>query len=364
MPLKLNGSVSGFTQLQAAATALNNTLTLPTGTGTLLVDDGSGNVTIANNLTVSGTGNSSFGGNVGVGTTSPTEKLNVVGGNIKTDSSSRQIGYWEADTVHDGYMVPYNASGQLEIVNSFSAGAVLFKTGTSKTERMRIDSSGNVGIGTSSPNYVMQLYKAGAVANYLQVTSGATGAASGNGTLFGVDASGNGIVTVQGAANYITSVAGSERMRIDSSGNLLVGYTSSNGSYKLQVNSQIFATSSTIATSDANYKTNIEPLTDALSLVKQLNPVSFSWKPHEVHNFDTQTPTIGFLAQEVQAVLADQPYVNSIIKRSEVTLPDDSKQPFLGIAEGNMIALLTKALQEAVVKIDTLETRLATLEAK
>ena len=154
---------------------------------------------------------------------------------------------------------------------------------------------------------------------------------------------------------FLTS--GTEAMRIDTSGNLLVGYTSSNGSYKLQVNSQIFATSSTIATSDANYKTNITPLTGALNLVQKLNPVSFNWKKHEVHNFDTETPTVGFLAQEVQSALEGQPYLNSIVKQSEVTLLDDTKQSFLGIAEGNMIALLTKAIQELSAEVTALKAK-------
>ena len=143
-----------------------------------------------------------------------------------------------------------------------------------------------------------------------------------------------------------------ERMRLDTSGNLLVGYTSSNGSYKLQVNSQIFATSSTIATSDANYKTNVTPLTGALDLVSKLNPVSFNWKQHPVHDFDTQNTTVGFLAQEVQTALSGQVYVNSIIKESEVTLLDKTKEKFLGIAEGNMIAILTKAIQELKAEFD------------
>ena len=147
-------------------------------------------------------------------------------------------------------------------------------------------------------------------------------------------------------------------MRIDSSGNLLVGYTSSNGSYKLQVNSQIFATSATIATSDANYKTNVTPLSNALLLINKLNPVSFNWKKHSVHNFDIETPTVGFLAQEVQTALANENYVNSIVKKSNcvitpaVTDKDGNiitpavTEDFLGIAEGNMIAILTKAIQE------------------
>jgi hypothetical protein len=171
-------------------------------------------------------------------------------------------------------------------------------------------------------------------------------------------------------------VAGSERARIDTSGNFLIGYTSSNGSYLLQVNSQIFATSSTIATSDGRYKENITPLSGALSLVKQLNPVSFNWKSHPTHKFDTQNKTVGFIAQEVKQILADQPYLNSIVKKNEcvvqeevkdddgnVTTPE-AREEFLGIAEGNLIALLTKAVQEQQVTIESLVQRVLALEAQ
>ena len=166
----------------------------------------------------------------------------------------------------------------------------------------------------------------------------------------------------------------SEAMRIDTSCNLLVGYTSSNGAYKLQVNSQIFATSSTIATSDARYKQNVQTLNGALNIVKALRPVSFDWKKHPVHAFDTENTTVGFLAQEVQQVLADKPYLNSIIKKNECVIEPEVKdengdvttaavtEEFLGIAEGNMIAILTSAIQELSAKNDALEARLAKLD--
>ena len=178
--------------------------------------------------------------------------------------------------------------------------------------------------------------------------------------VFGTNAAGGGSAT--------------EVMRIDDSGNLLVGYTSSNGSYKLQVNSQIFATSSTIATSDAKYKTNVTPISNGLALVNALNPVSFNWKKHAIHNFDTENVTVGFLAQEVQTALANTPYVNSVIKESICTITPEVKdkagnvitpavtEPFLGIAEGNMISILTKAIQELSAQVTELKAEIATLK--
>lgn len=161
------------------------------------------------------------------------------------------------------------------------------------------------------------------------------------------------VVPLQFRGSYLnfTNTLGSEVGRFDTNGYFLVGYTTSNGAYKLQVNSQIFATSSTIATSDAKYKTNVAPLVGALDLVGALNPVSFSWKPHAVHAFDTSKPTVGFLAQEVQAALSGQPFVDSVVKQSVCAMPDGSQEPFLGIAEGNLVAVLAAAIKELTAKL-------------
>jgi hypothetical protein len=171
-----------------------------------------------------------------------------------------------------------------------------------------------------------------------------------------------------------------EAMRINSAQELLIGYTSDNGAYKLQVNSQIFATSATIATSDGRYKQNVATLGGCLGLVKALRPVSFTWKPQEDvtridddgnevlvregHNFPEGTQ-VGFIAQEVQEVLADKPWLGSVIKENvrPAILDDDGnelapEEQFYGIAEGNLIAVLTNALQEAVAEIESLKARL------
>ena len=178
----------------------------------------------------------------------------------------------------------------------------------------------------------------------------------------------------------IIAAGATERMRINSLGRLLVGYTGDNGNYKLQVNGQIFATSATIATSDGRYKENVTTLDGCVDLVKALRPVSFDWKEQqditriddegneviirEGHVFPDETQ-VGFIAQEVEEVLTDKPWVGSVIKqnvRPAVTDNDGNelapKEEFLGIAEGNLVPLLTAALQEALVKIESLEQRL------
>lgn len=165
------------------------------------------------------------------------------------------------------------------------------------------------------------------------------------------------------SADGTTSVT--ERMRVNSTGELLIGYTATNTtatSYKLQVNSQIFATSGTIATSDGKYKQDIVTIQNGLDIVKKLNPVEFNWKKHEVHNFDLTTKTVGFIAQEVEKALENTSFKNAIIKYNQTIKYDENGneiiEPFLGIAEGNLIAILTSAIQQLNAKIEQLETKL------
>ena len=88
------------------------------------------------------------GGNVGVGTTSPTEKLTVTGGNIQVDASSRKIGFKLSGNSNAGYLIPYNSGGNTELVNERSGSSLIFKT--ANTEQTRIDGSGRLLVGTST----------------------------------------------------------------------------------------------------------------------------------------------------------------------------------------------------------------------
>lgn len=181
-----------------------SSMTLPNGTANgVPYLNGSKVLTSGSALTFDGTG---LG--IGTGTIPAGRKLVIDSGNIRL-SNDYQI-EWGGSTVG--------------LYGNGSTNSLSFFANTS--EQMRLTSTG-LGIGTSSPNYSLTSYKGGAVANYLQVASGATGAGSGNGLLLGVDASGNGVINAQGAVSLNTYVAGVLRTTIDSSGNLGLGVTPS-----------------------------------------------------------------------------------------------------------------------------------------
>lgn len=314
-------------------------------------------------------------GNVGIGTTSPANNLEISGsagavGQTITNTNAGNYGYIS--------MRNTGASGRdYQIVNGgpSSANPNLFYIfdATASATRLAINSSGNVGIGTASPSAKLEL-------------------SDGTITLQHDLVAGGGYVGTKSNHPLVLFTNNTEKMRLTTAGYLLVGYTSSNGAYPLQVNGQIFATSSTIATSDQRYKENVTPLTGALSLVNALNPVQFDWKQHPVHNFNTEQPTVGFLAQEVAEVLKDQPYLNSVVKKSECTwetetgefvdkevqtqienedgttdtvieiiqeaVKETHTEEFYGIAESNLIAILTKAVQELSAEVQALKDQI------
>lgn len=224
--------------------------------------------------------------------------------------------------------------------------------------------TGAVSLASSDVTSVGGLINSGAqsVSGIIRST-GATLPTSGSGVELAFS-SGSGLVTAYNRSSSVFiplalggleidfSVASGQIAKFDGNGHLLIGYTSSNGSYLLQVNSQIFATSATIATSDLRVKENVQPLGDATAKVLALKPITYTFKPHAVHNFPAGVQ-VGFGAQDVAAVLADAPYAGSV-----VTTNYDGAENLMGMAEVKLVPLLVKALQEAFARIETLEKKL------
>jgi hypothetical protein len=85
------------------------------------------------------------------------------------------------------------------------------------TNQIYKDASGLVGLGTASPTQLLSVYSAGAANALISAGNGTTGV---NGTWFGVDSTGNGLVNVRGAYPLIFSTTALERMRITSGGDV------------------------------------------------------------------------------------------------------------------------------------------------
>ena len=105
-------------------------------------------------------------------------------------------------------------------------------------------------------------------------------------------------------------------------------------------------------TSDANLKENITPIPDnAIADIKKLKPVTFDWKETNGNN-----NVSGFIAQDVKEVIPN------LINGKEWSEEDQSSRYTINTI--GVVAHLTKALQEAIAKIELLETKVAALEAE
>ena len=103
-------------------------------------------------LTLSAGGDAIFTGNVGIGTTSPGDKLTVQDGTI-TSTDSSGTNYAKLDRF-SGLTLKGNGAGTRGVQTPNTDALTL---GTNNTERIRITSTGNVGIGTTSPSYKLSV---------------------------------------------------------------------------------------------------------------------------------------------------------------------------------------------------------------
>lgn len=159
-------------------------------------------------------------GGVGIGTDAPSAKLHVASGGSPADL---ELKFDTGAGATSANLVDFN--------HSRSSGNFTFSF--AGTEAMRINSSGNVGIGTSSPAEMLHLRSTAPTLRLQDSDDNAYTNIVQNAGGFRIDVD----ATAAGTNSFFrVDVDGSERMRIDSSGNLLVGTTSSTP-YTSSVNS-------------------------------------------------------------------------------------------------------------------------------
>ena len=173
-------------------------------------------------------------GRVGIGTSSPDQILHLTkgsGATLRFESTTTGAVTGDIFGAIEFETQDSNSAGVKGKIDAYSEGAVgntalRFHTGGTLAERMRIDSSGNVGIGTSSPSEKLEV--SGTGHTRIQVTAGTSSdAAIYLGDSGDADA---GAVIYDNAPNALKFRAnGSEAMRIDSSGRVMIAETSNSG---------------------------------------------------------------------------------------------------------------------------------------
>jgi hypothetical protein len=369
--------------------------------------------------------------NVGIGTSSPTVPSATGGStglhlhNSATNGAS-VIHLTNGDTgsgVNDGAVLELWSDENVYLWNYENTNTIF---ATNNAERMRIDSSGNVGVrssGATTPTYDFNTLGEGLFLRYWD----ASGARHADLVAIGNTPAG----ATQDMRFFTNSGAApgtaTERMRIDSSGNVLINTTSALGSGYLNIEGQgktfcavmdsdtgsggfigFFAsggavgnintngtTTSYVTSSDYRLKENVNYNFDATTRLKQLKPARFNFITNPNKTVD------GFLAHEVSEIVPEAIHgikdetqilqkvvVNSNnrviaqnieqadweagkISNAEGTsqYPVDSTWEaskvvpvYQGIDQSKLTPILTKALQEAIDKIEQLEARITALE--
>lgn len=302
--------------------------------------------------------------NVGIGTASPTNKLDV-------RSSQPTINAQATTNGNAGLLQLTALSGDgsntcavqvigASIANS-SASNMIFKNdgGSGLTERMRIKSTGDIKI------------VSGNLLGWSDFSAGSTGV--------GVVGSGE---------NLLFYSSGTERMRIDSSGNLLVGKTASSTSnvgvqfnpngqsifsmasglsaadtlnvysttsgvfrFYVDMSGKVWATSTTIAAiSDQRLKENVRDLDIGLDAIMTVQPRRFDWKDGKGQD---KKNAVGFIAQEFETVFPDS------VAPSKA---GEDGIEYKTVCHEELIPTMVKAIQELKAQVDAQAAEIATLK--
>ena len=342
-------------------------------------------------------------GNVGIGTTSPAVKLqigsatspgastntanyiNVWGDYVSANGVTGGVKFFNADA-NNASATPY------QIVEIDSArdsnnygGAIYLKTSDTSgvlTERARIDSSGTVSIGTTQggTGFGLLNVQRNASSSQSSLSIGDFNTVSNDVGIYLRTSTNAGISWTSGGylAFYRGGPGVTESMRIDSSGNLLVGQTSKSqttvgfyaaasgevsgclaastnaatqwntystgaGAYRFYVGmgGTIFATSIVItAISDQRLKENIRDIDTGLSAIMALKPRRFDWKEGKGQD---KKNAAGFIAQEFETIFPEC---------VSTSLAGADGIEYKNINHETLIPTLVKAIQELKAELD------------
>ena len=330
-------------------------------------------------------------GRVGINNVSPTVALDVTGaGKFSGVATAKSLSIvstngYSGQIIQQGDIFGTSATNLL--IQSSTSNGIGFLVNGGTTFNMFINSTGNVGIGTTSPTSysptTFQVNGSGASAS-IKLTNTTTGAGAANG-LDILQSTTDTYIYNRTTGIMVFGTSDTERMRITSGGVVLINTTTPNaigGSGSLQVNGGIFSLGSSsflgtldrnssnflgfyaqtslflynsgsgtnigsfnptsgayTALSDINKKKDFEDSRIGLDAILGLKPTLYRMKTED----DTENKQLGFIAQEVKEFIPQAYSENG---------------EFIGLIEMPIIAALTKAIQEQQTQINELKALL------
>ena len=331
-----------------------------------------------------------MGGNLGVGTTAPSSKLNVVNGLLKVEgngagihlrsddgwtqflatrgASGGQAAFISAPNVAFSSANPYWAAG---LSGDGSAGWSLDTwDGTALINRIRVlPSSGNVGIGMANPTSTLDVTSTkpelgrfasstagmsyfelwntqGTGSNFRMLSKNTTG--NGHASVNMAKYAGNGAFVINNEETapsaYIgLEIAGVSKLHVESGGNMGVGTVFPQ--YKLDVTGTIRGFGIT-DTSDVRLKRDVENMHGELDRLLRLRGVTYFWRDSS-QDHERQ---IGLIAQEVEKVYPE--------------LVKTDAKGFKSVNYSHLVAPLVEGLREVTAQTQRTEAQLASLSAE
>lgn len=257
-------------------------------------------------------------------------------------------------------------------------GRLVFRTTAdgagSTTERMRITSAGNVGIGNTNPQSLLDVGD-GAGQKVVTCSAGNSGTAGGssfwcrNGgvtesafggwsSIVGGVYDGTTTVWAAGAMRFVSGGGSNERITLTSGGNVGIGGINPSYLLQLQADSAAKPTSNTwTIASDERIKTNIQPYTKGLEAILQVEPITYDYNGKG--GMAAGPGGISIVAQTLQPVFPE--CIGSF--KGKLNEDDAEETDILNYNGHAMTFALINAVKELSTKLDDLTERMEALEA-